>query len=363
MEEKPGAAMPPEPGSLAVVPAESKAGDGGGDDAVAPAPPGLCLVAKWAGTQIELVDVDPTLSLGELKVILEDETDVPAARQKIVGLKLAATGRPAPDAATLAELDRGREKRAARAPAAPGGDAARAAAGTAAAPLRFVLMGTPEGQLFVDPNARGARDGAVLSFEDEERLAAAESADDRFMSQFERRLRLGALPPPFGGLRMVWSDVCVRRRPGARAGDLARARRGERAPLLLSYPRHIYVLAPLHPLPASPPPHPPARAASITTGRPTRRAGSTRSTATTGCTRRGSTRSSGTRARPRPPTAASARGSPAARCGSPRAGGRAAAAARTRRRGCARARRGRTAASRCARGCRRAAAGCGPRCG
>ena len=74
MEEKPGAAMPPEPGSPAVVPAESKAGDGGGDGAVTPAPPGLCLVAKWAGTQIELVDVDPTLSLGELKVILEDET-------------------------------------------------------------------------------------------------------------------------------------------------------------------------------------------------------------------------------------------------------------------------------------------------
>ena len=95
----------------------------------------VSFIAKWQGCEIELLEIAADLAVGDLKQVLEDETCVPAARQKIIGLKLASGGKAAKDDALLSALARG------KAPAEP---------------LGFILMGTPEDQLFVDPKDRAA---------------------------------------------------------------------------------------------------------------------------------------------------------------------------------------------------------------
>lgn len=86
------------------------------------------LVAKWNSQEIELIGLDESLSLFDLKVILESETLVPPERQKVCGLK-AISGRVR-DATTLAEL-------VLKLPA-----------------HKFILMGTPEDRLLVEPTER-----------------------------------------------------------------------------------------------------------------------------------------------------------------------------------------------------------------
>lgn len=60
------------------------------------------LACKWRDRTIELLGLDESLTVKDVKIILEAETTVPVARVKLVGLK-ARTGR-ANDATMLAEL-------------------------------------------------------------------------------------------------------------------------------------------------------------------------------------------------------------------------------------------------------------------
>lgn len=45
------------------------------------------LTAKWNKQKIELVGLEASLCIDDLKLILESETRVPPERQKIIGLK------------------------------------------------------------------------------------------------------------------------------------------------------------------------------------------------------------------------------------------------------------------------------------
>ena len=91
------------------------------------APRRVLLVAKWNKQEIDLC-VDASLTVGDLKIILESETTVPPERQRVAGLK-AQKGRVS-DASVLGDLVLKLPQH------------------------KFMLMGTPEAQLLVEPAER-----------------------------------------------------------------------------------------------------------------------------------------------------------------------------------------------------------------
>ena len=91
------------------------------------APRRVLLVAKWNKQEIDLC-VDASLTVGDLKIILESETTVPPERQRVAGLK-AQKGRVS-DASVLGDLVLKLPQH------------------------KFMLVGTPEAQLLVEPAER-----------------------------------------------------------------------------------------------------------------------------------------------------------------------------------------------------------------
>ena len=65
--------------------------------AVAVLPPAetrrVTLIAKWRGQQIELAGLDESLTVADLKLVVEAETTVPPERQKLLGLKALDNGK------------------------------------------------------------------------------------------------------------------------------------------------------------------------------------------------------------------------------------------------------------------------------
>mmetsp|Transcript_25705 Transcript_25705/g.51145 ORF Transcript_25705/g.51145 Transcript_25705/m.51145 type:complete len:379 (+) Transcript_25705:64-1200(+) len=104
------------------------------------APATISLLAKWGGRRIPLPSLPLSTPVGSLKDLLTDATGVLPKRQKLVGLTVAGVGggrRGLDDAATLGDLRR------------------RGGAGdTPQKPLQFLLVGTVEAAIFVDPSDR-----------------------------------------------------------------------------------------------------------------------------------------------------------------------------------------------------------------
>lgn len=99
---------------------------------------GITLVAKWgkAGS-ITLDQLDSDTSIAQVKELLQTHTRILPKRQKLVGLK-AVTGK-VEDATTLKELKAKSGKTT-----APDGGVVHS----------FILMGTPEEEIFIDPADR-----------------------------------------------------------------------------------------------------------------------------------------------------------------------------------------------------------------
>ena len=96
------------------------------------APRRVNLVAKWRNQLIELLGLDESLTIADLKVIVEAETAVPPARQKLLGLKTHDKSKLT-DATVLGHL-------LLKLPA-----------------HKFVLMGTPDAELLVEPENPASR--------------------------------------------------------------------------------------------------------------------------------------------------------------------------------------------------------------
>ena len=87
----------------------------------------ITLIAKWRGKNYNLDNLSPTTTIHDVKKLFEKKTQIPWARQKLVGINVK--GRPAPDNIMLSELKLKN-------------------------PHKFMLVGTPEADLFIDPADR-----------------------------------------------------------------------------------------------------------------------------------------------------------------------------------------------------------------
>ena len=94
------------------------AADGAGDDG---ATPDFTFRTRFQGKELVLPPLGPLACVGDLKALLQDETAVPAVRQKLIGL---VKGKVPDDSLPLATLDL-----------------------KGSAPYRFTLMGTPDDKL------------------------------------------------------------------------------------------------------------------------------------------------------------------------------------------------------------------------
>ena len=97
---------------------------------------GVTLVAKWGKERITLDELPPVTTIGEVKLMLSEQTRILPKRQKLIGL--SSNGGKVTDDVLLKDLKAKGSKKA----------------DTTSASFQFILMGTPEEHIFVDPHER-----------------------------------------------------------------------------------------------------------------------------------------------------------------------------------------------------------------
>jgi hypothetical protein len=108
------------------------------DDAAETLSSKVTLIAKFAKERIAMEELDCSMTIGQVKNILWEKTRVLPKRQKLVGLLAIAGGaKGVHDDLPLSDLKKSK-----------GGKAAKSCQ------FEFILMGTPEEYIFVDPNDR-----------------------------------------------------------------------------------------------------------------------------------------------------------------------------------------------------------------
>jgi hypothetical protein len=110
----------------------------------------VTLVAKYGKERITLDELHPKTTILEIKELLQEHTRILPKRQKLVGLVAANGGaRGVVDSLTVAELKLKKDS----------------SNSSAAVSHPFILMGTPEEEIFVDPSDRDDLPGVVDDFE------------------------------------------------------------------------------------------------------------------------------------------------------------------------------------------------------
>ena len=104
----------------------------------------VTLIAKWGKEKIELNDLSPTTNIAQVKDMLSEKTNVLPKRQKLIGLT-TLTKVKVTDQVLLSEL-KPKSKAMTTIKTSPDGIA------TKLVQHNFILMGTPEANIFVDPN-------------------------------------------------------------------------------------------------------------------------------------------------------------------------------------------------------------------
>lgn len=100
----------------------------------------VTMIAKYGKEKIELVDLPASsTSIGQVKELLRDRTGIMPRRQKMIGLK-SKNGASVSDETMLSDLKAKKSS----------DDASSAVAMV----HQFILMGTPEEQIFVDPGEK-----------------------------------------------------------------------------------------------------------------------------------------------------------------------------------------------------------------
>eukprot|EP00527_Entomoneis_sp_CCMP2396_P006172 CAMPEP_0198147544 /NCGR_PEP_ID=MMETSP1443-20131203/36490_1 /TAXON_ID=186043 /ORGANISM="Entomoneis sp., Strain CCMP2396" /LENGTH=427 /DNA_ID=CAMNT_0043811929 /DNA_START=11 /DNA_END=1294 /DNA_ORIENTATION=+ len=96
---------------------------------------GVTLVAKFAKERITVSDLDPDTTIGQVKLMIQEQTRILPKRQKLVGLIAQQGGaKGVTDDLTLSKLKVKGKKN-----------------GCSTSVFEFILMGTPEEEIFVDP--------------------------------------------------------------------------------------------------------------------------------------------------------------------------------------------------------------------
>jgi len=104
----------------------------------------VTLIAKWGKEKIELCDLSPTTNIAQVKEMLKKKTDVLPKRQKLIGLT-THTKVKVTDQVLLSEL---KPKSKAMTSTQISSDGIN----IISVEHNFILMGTPESNIFIDPN-------------------------------------------------------------------------------------------------------------------------------------------------------------------------------------------------------------------
>ncbi len=98
---------------------------------------GITLVAKWGKERVTLENVSPATTIGQVKVMLSQHTNILPKRQKLIGLVVANGGGKVTDDILVKDLKSKGKKQ--------NGEGAT---------FQFILMGTQEHHIFVDPHEK-----------------------------------------------------------------------------------------------------------------------------------------------------------------------------------------------------------------
>ena len=114
----------------------------------------VTLIAKWGKEKIELTDLPPTINIGQVKDMISEKTNVLPKRQKLIGL-VTLTKAKVTDEVLLSEL---KPKSKAMTKTADDGS-------IVSVKYNFILMGTAERDIFVDPEDCGNLPEVVDDFD------------------------------------------------------------------------------------------------------------------------------------------------------------------------------------------------------
>ena len=97
---------------------------------------GITLVAKWGKERITLEELPHVTTIGEVKVMLSEQTNILPKRQKLIGLSANGGGKVTDDVLVRDLKNKGSKK------------------SIDDLTFQFILMGTPEEHIFVDPHEK-----------------------------------------------------------------------------------------------------------------------------------------------------------------------------------------------------------------
>ncbi|GAB5036580.1 had iiid h [Nannochloropsis oceanica] len=146
------------------------------------------LVAKWRGKEIDLGTLPGGCTIANIKILLEAKTRVLPERQKLIGLSVQG-GKAAKDENTLEQLVL-KGKRG---------------------PVKFMLMGTPEAESFVDPSEKTGLPEVFDDFEldvtaiSEEWRRSVQNSEN--LRKFTAKTQVHLINPPRQGKRLLVLDL------------------------------------------------------------------------------------------------------------------------------------------------------------
>lgn len=115
----------------------------------------VTLIAKFGKERITLEELDTTTTIGEVKELLSSKTGVLPKRQKLIGLAVKpGVAKSLTDDVVLGNLK-----------VKPGKKSDAASSAFSGIVHQFILMGTPEEQIFVDPSDRDDLPDVVDDFD------------------------------------------------------------------------------------------------------------------------------------------------------------------------------------------------------
>ena len=115
----------------------------------------VTLIAKWGKEKIELSNLSPTINIGKVKELLCEKTNVLPKRQKLIGLTTLSKTKIT-DQVLLSELK------------PKGNSKALLSNDNKEVKHTFILMGTPEEKIFIDPDDNNNLPDVVDDFEEPE---------------------------------------------------------------------------------------------------------------------------------------------------------------------------------------------------
>ncbi|KAL7511068.1 hypothetical protein ACHAXN_011050 [Cyclotella atomus] len=158
-------------------------GDANTVEAAATSLPTVTLVAKYGKEKIELASLPPSTSILEVKELLRQKTGILPMRQKMIGLKVSSGASSVADETRLGELK-----------VRKGGDS------NASVVHQFILMGTPEEAIFVDPSDKDDLPDIINDFDLDFNAGSDEwiehKAKEENLQKFTEHTQVHIINPP-----------------------------------------------------------------------------------------------------------------------------------------------------------------------